>query len=138
MDMRRVLQAAGTYFLLVFGAGFLLGIVRVTWLVPTLGARNAELLELPLMAVVVWVVARWVVQRFPVGHPVGRWLVGVLAVDFVVMTEIVVGYLLSGRNPVEFFTERDPVSGTVYFLLLAVMAVLPGWLARFREHTGPA
>lgn len=132
MDIKRVLQAAGTYFLMVFGAGFLLGIVRTTWLVPNLGARTAELLELPLMAAVVWLVARWVVERFPVSHPLGRWLVGLFALDFVLMTEIAVGYLLSGRTPVEFFTNRDPVSGTAYFLLLAVMAVLPGWLARFR------
>lgn len=132
MDIKQVLKASLAYFLAVFGAGFLLGIVRTTWLVPHLGARTAELLELPLMAVVVWLVARWVVQRWPVSHPLGRWLVGLFALDFVIATEIFVGYLLSGRTPVQFFTDRDPVSGTAYFLLLAVMAVLPGWLARFR------
>jgi hypothetical protein len=132
MDIKQVLKASLAYFLAVFGAGFLLGTVRVTWLVPHLGTRTAELLELPLMAVVVWLAARWVVQRFPVVHPFGRWLVGLFALDFVIATEILLGYALSGRTAVQFFTDRDPVSGTLYFLLLAVMAVLPGWLARFR------
>ncbi len=45
----QILRAAVFYFLLVFGAGFLLGIGRVLLIVPLLGERTAELLEMPLM-----------------------------------------------------------------------------------------
>ena len=60
----RVLKSAATYFALVFGAGFVFGAVRVTWLVPRLGERAAELAEMPLMFVVIVFAARFVVRRF--------------------------------------------------------------------------
>ncbi len=56
--MNRILKAAAYYFAAVFGAGFVLGTVRVLWLAPQLGARAAELLETPIMLVVMLVAAR--------------------------------------------------------------------------------
>ena len=43
--LRTAVSAAARYFLFVFGAGFILGMVRVPLLVPHLGARVAELIE---------------------------------------------------------------------------------------------
>jgi hypothetical protein len=40
----RVARAGGTYFAMVFGAGFVLGLIRVPFLAPRLGVRIAELL----------------------------------------------------------------------------------------------
>ena len=53
-----------TYFLIVFAAGFLLGVIRVVAMVPRFGVREAEPLELPLMIVVTVFAARWVVRHF--------------------------------------------------------------------------
>ncbi|GAB4379704.1 MAG: hypothetical protein Kow00121_34360 [Elainellaceae cyanobacterium] len=47
-----ILRAAVLYFTLVFGTGFILGVIRVLWVVPYLGTRWAELLEMPIMLVV--------------------------------------------------------------------------------------
>ena len=58
------LKAGGLYFALVFGAGFVLGPIRILWAVPRFGTRMAELLETPIMFVVILVAARWVVRRF--------------------------------------------------------------------------
>ena len=40
----RTVTAAAAYFILVFGAGFVLGSIRLPFLVPRLGERTAELL----------------------------------------------------------------------------------------------
>ena len=65
----KLLKPALIYFAMVFGAGFVLGPIRVLWLVPKLGGqhaeRYAELMEVPIMLVVIWLVARWLVRRFP-------------------------------------------------------------------------
>jgi hypothetical protein len=75
MTILQIVKAAGLYFSLVFGAGFVLGTLRVLWLVPIIGTRTAELLEMPLMLTVVIMAARWVVRHY--GKPRGsltRWL----------------------------------------------------------------
>jgi len=58
------LRTAAVYFVLVFAAGFLLGTLRVLLVVPVIGTRAAELLEMPLMLAVVAVAARFVTRRF--------------------------------------------------------------------------
>ena len=48
-----VLRAAAAYFAVTFAAGFALGTIRVAWLVPVVGERAAELMEMPVMVAVV-------------------------------------------------------------------------------------
>jgi hypothetical protein len=42
----RKLKAAASYFAMGFGTGFVLGMIRVLWIVPRLGARTRAGLEL--------------------------------------------------------------------------------------------
>lgn len=58
-----ILKAAVVYFALVFGAGFVLGPIRILFLVPRFGVRLAELMEFPVMLVVIVLAARWLVRR---------------------------------------------------------------------------
>jgi hypothetical protein len=60
----RVLRSGVTYFAVVFAAGFALGAIRVPLLVPRLGMRAAELIEMPFMFVVILLSARFVTKRF--------------------------------------------------------------------------
>ena len=59
----QVLKASALYFVLVFGAGFVLGPIRILWLVPRVGERTAELIEAPIMLVVIVLAARWIARR---------------------------------------------------------------------------
>ena len=59
----RVLKAGALYFAAVFGAGFILGPIRILWAVPRFGPRVAELMETPLMLAVIIVAARAIVRR---------------------------------------------------------------------------
>ena len=54
----QILKAGTLYFALAFGAGFVLGSIRVLWVVPRLGERTAELMETPIMLVVTVFAAR--------------------------------------------------------------------------------
>jgi hypothetical protein len=124
----RTLKASLVYFALVFAAGFVLGSVRVPFLVPRLGERFAELLEMPVMLVVIVAAARYVVRRdTSVARPT-RLLMGVLALAFVVAAELLLAFATSGASPLAYLASRDPVSGTVYLVLLVVFAVLPAFL----------
>jgi hypothetical protein len=125
-DRRGIIRGA-VYFALVFGAGFLLGIVRVLTLEPRLGARWAELVEAPLMLVVIVVSARFVVRRFPAPRGAGYLISGAIALLLLLLVELSVVLGMRGLTLSEYFAERDPVAGSVYVVLLIVFAAMP-WL----------
>jgi hypothetical protein len=132
----RVLKPAAVYFALVFGTGFVLGTLRVLWVVPRVGTRMAELVESPLMLLASVLAARWVHQHFPSGDPpIARLGIGLTALAFLLATEIALGTAIRGGSPLDVLVNRDPVSGTVYYTLLGVFAVLPWLLARGAART---
>lgn len=125
---------AVVYFALVFGAGFILGIVRVLMLEPKLGERWAELAEMPVMLVAIVLAARLVVRRFPGRHRVGYLVSGGVALLLLVTVEFTVILGLRGLSVAEYFAERDPIAGGVYVLMLLVFAAMPWLLAG--KHAG--
>lgn len=129
-----LLRAAVVYFLCAFGAGFLLGALRVTLLVPRLGARTAELLELPVMVAIVVVVARWRVQRTPAWSPARQLAVGWLAWGLLLLAEFALAALLSGRSPREVLAAHDPVAAVAYYASTVVFALAPWAVARRRTR----
>ena len=60
-----IFKPALLYFLIVFGAGFILGPIRVFLIVPKLGIRWAELLEMPVMLTVIYFASGNINKRFP-------------------------------------------------------------------------
>ena len=115
------------YFGLVFGVGFLLGIVRVLAVEPRLGERWAELAEAPLMLTAIILSARFVVRRFPAARRAGYFVSGGVALLLLVLVEFSVVLGIRGLSLGEYFAERDSVAGGVYVLMLAIFAVMP-WL----------
>jgi len=125
------LRAGGLYFALVFGAGFVLGTLRVLLVVPRLGARTAELIEAPFMLAVTVLAARWVVRRLavpPAWTP--RLAMGGIALGLLLAAEFTLVLGISGLSIREYFETLDPVSGTVYYLLLGVFALMPLFVIR--------
>jgi hypothetical protein len=112
----------------VFAAGFLLGSIRVPFLVPRLGDRLAELLEMPPMAAVIWFACADVMRRFALPpRPAIRAAVGLSALALLVCAELLLAVALADRTLGQYLAGRDPVSGTVYLCMLALFAALP-WL----------
>jgi hypothetical protein len=108
-----------------------LGAVRVTLVVPRLGVRAAELLEMPIMLAVIIFAARRVTGRYALPESAGpRWRVGLIALALLLAAELALNALLTGRSLAEYVASRDPVSGSVYVLMLAVLAAMPTLLRR--------
>ncbi len=127
----RILKAGVFYFALVFGAGFVLGPIRILWAVPRFGTRMAEMMEAPILFVVTIFAARWLVRRFalPPTVPI-RLGMGSIAVSLMLVAEFALVLRLRGLSISEYLATRDPVSGTVYYLVLAVFAIMPLLVAR--------
>lgn len=133
-------KAALVYFVLVFGAGFMLGTIRVLWLVPAAGTRTAELLEMPLMFIVIVLAARWVVRHLDVPPTAASRLgMGGMALALIPALEFTVVLWIRGLPFAQYIEALDPVAGTVYFVMLGLFALMP-WLVTYagrrQEHVG--
>lgn len=127
----RILRAGVLYFALVFGAGFVLGPIRILWGVPRFGARMAELMETPIMFVVIIVAARWIVRRLALpSTTTSRLGMGCIAFCLMLVAEFTLVLWLRGLSVSEYLSSRDPVSGTVYYVMLGIFAIMPLLLAR--------
>lgn len=126
-----VVLAAVVYFLMVFGTGFVLGPVRILLLVPRIGERWAELAEMPVMLTACFLAARWVCRRFAMpARASPRVIMGLLAMVLLLTAEFGLVLSLRGMTVAEYLATRDPVSGTAYYLAVAVFGALPWWLGR--------
>lgn len=124
--MLRTIRAGLVYFALVLGTGFVLGVVRVPFLVPRIGERWAELAEMPIMAGAIFFAAGYILRRFPDVHSRGRSLVvGFLALALAICAELGLAIALQSQTLAEYIGSRDRVSGSVYLLLLVVFALMP-------------
>jgi len=128
-------MAGVAYFALVFGAGFSLGTIRVLLLVPVLGARAAELIEMPIMLAIVFVAARWLTRRLAVPPDAGsRLLMGTVALALSLAFDFTVTLKLRGVTLQQYLDTLDPVAGGAFYLALVVMALMP-WLLSRRPAT---
>ena len=131
--MKRTILAALAYFGIVLGTGFVLGMIRVPFVVPRIGERWAELAEMPVMAVVIFFAAGFILRRFPeIRSPARSLAAGFLALALVISAELGLAVALQDQTLAEFIQGRDKVSGSVYLGLLLVFAVMPR--LRLRGH----
>ena len=121
-----ILKAGLLYFILVFGAGFILGPIRITWVEPRIGTLWAELLEMPVMLAVIIFSACWIIGQTALPDTIAARLgMGGLAVALLLAAEF--GLVLRFRKMTirDYLATRDPVSGTAYYLMLGLFALMP-------------
>lgn len=127
----QVLKAGVLYFAVVFGAGFMLGLMRVLWVVPRLGTRVAQLFKAPIMLVITMVAARQIVRKLGVPfRPSSRLGMGGIALGLMLIAEFTLVLWLRGFSIREYVASRDPVAGAVYYVMPGAFAVLPLPVAR--------
>jgi len=139
--MQAAVRNLGTglaYFAIVFAAGFALAPVRLLWLLPRVGERAAELLELPLMLVVIVLAARWLLRRRGADcTATDRVAIGTIALAMMLAAEFGLVLQLRGIGLAGYLAGRDPVSGTAYYLALLVFAAMPWFLGRRDRRARP-
>src|SRR4030095_1972454 len=81
-------NAAVMYFVIVFGAGFAFGTIRTLWVVPKVGVRTAELMEMPFMVAVIILACRSVVRHFAFSYIWQRIAMGLLSLSVLIGTEL--------------------------------------------------
>jgi hypothetical protein len=124
--MLKTIRAGLVYFALVLGTGFVLGVVRVPFLVPRIGERWAELAEMPIMASAIFFAAGFILRRFPEVRLRSRSLiVGFLALTLAICAELGLAVVLQTQTLAEYIGSRDRVSGSVYLVMLVVFALMP-------------
>lgn len=135
MNTKQLIAPAFAYFALVFSAGFLLGTIRVLWLVPLLSVLTAELAEMPIMLMVVFLAARWSTKRFNVPPAAAsRLVVGIAALICLLLVEFTVVVWLQGMSIAESLANRDPIAGAAYTANLIVFALMPALVNHSQKH----
>jgi hypothetical protein len=126
MTLMQVLKAGLLYFALVFGAGFLLGPIRIIWLAPRIGARRAELIESPIMLLVAIISARWVVRWLELAPAwSSRIGMGLIGMGVLLVAEFTLVLRLRGLSVRQYLETRDPVSGAVYYAMVVLFVFIP-------------
>ncbi len=83
-------------------------------------------METPIMLVVTIVAARRIVLHFAVpSTPSSRLGMGCIALVLLLLAEFGFVLWLRGLSIRDYLATRDPVSGTVYYVMLAAFAVMP-------------
>ncbi|MGI9319141.1 MAG: hypothetical protein ACR2QW_17580 [bacterium] len=123
------------YCVLVFGVGFLLGPIRLLWLVPRLGERLAELVEMPVMLAVIILSARFVTKHFPAQRDTQYLHSGIIALGLLLIAELYIVYFVREMSIGQYTASRDPLAGLIYLMMLLVFALMPWWLGRRKSRS---
>lgn len=132
--LSRVLRSGLLYCGMVFSAGFALGTVRVLLLEPQIGARYAELIEMPLMLCVIYFSARYVVSKTHPASGNGLHLsIGLLALALLLLLECTLVLWLQGVPVNQYLASRDTIALAAYLLSLGLFALMP-LIIKIRMH----
>lgn len=129
--MKRALIAATTYFLALFALGFVLGTIRVLFVVPAVGLLVATLLEVPVMLIAAFFLCRWAIRHWQVERSLAlRALMGLCFFTLLVAFEAVLGVALFGRNLAEQCAALSSPAGLIGLSAQLIAAILPMVIGR--------
>ncbi len=123
--MGKTIAAIALYFGIVFGAGFVLGPIRVLWLGPWLGALASVAIEVPLLLIVMAIAARWVPRRLDFHDRATLAAMGGGALLLVILADFAVGTGLRGLSLEQQIRQFLTSAGLLYAAALGVFAAMP-------------
>jgi len=136
MAVCRFLAAGALYALLVFAAGFVLGILRVLVLAPAVGETAAVAIELPAILALAWLASLRVARRLaipPVAGP--RLLMGAAALALVLAADVALGLFLLGLSPDALTARYGTAPGLAGLAGQVAFAAIPLLQAALRPRS---
>jgi hypothetical protein len=125
--VRRAATAGAAYFAVAFAAGFALGAVRVTVLVPRVGEMAATLAEIPIILAVSWVACGWATARWRVpADTASRAAMGATALAMLLAADMLTGLAMGIplRSMATGFAEPARLVGLAAQLVFAALPLL--------------
>jgi hypothetical protein len=132
--MSRAFQAGFAYFVLLFGLGFLLGILRQILVQHGMGRDLLVLLEIPLLLAYAWWVTGWAARRFGVATSnVARIIMGGAMFALLRLSELLIGMALTGTGIMSQLFPAISLMGATELAAQIACAFFPLLHARLRE-----
>jgi hypothetical protein len=89
---------------------------------------------MPILLAVIIVAARSILRCLPPSHTRTDLLaVGLIALSLLLTAELSILLWLRGLSTGDYLASRDPVSGTAYYSLLALFAMMPMLVSRIKR-----
>ena len=124
--MKAETLAGAAYFAILFGAGAALGLARVLFVSPHLGAMGSVLVDLPIMIALAWVVCGWLADHLQVGPRLAhRVAMGGTAFVLLIAAEVALSLVLGGRLTEVSMNSADAWSPAVGFAAQAAACAFP-------------
>jgi hypothetical protein len=124
--VKRALIAASAYFFALFTLGFVLGTIRVIFVVPRVGELAATIAEVPVMLAAAYFVCCWAIRRWQVPPPVAiRAAMVPWFLTLLFAFEALLGATLFGRSVAEQWVALSTPAGLVGISAQIIAAILP-------------
>ncbi len=125
-----MIGAGARYFAVVFAIGFALGTLRTVWIAPAIGATAAVLVEVPIILLVSFVVARRIITGALIGSRGEALGAGAVAFAMLMVAEAGLAVLVFGQSFDVWLADlwRGPgIIGLAGQIVFALMPFLVLW-----------
>jgi hypothetical protein len=121
----RPILAGAAYFLIVFTIAFVLGALRVMFVVPAVGEVLATLGELPFMLAASWVTSAWLLRHWRMPSMATSAVMGISAFALLMVAEAVGGILIFDRTLSAFVSSFGTAAGALGLAGQVAFALIP-------------
>lgn len=122
----RPVVAGALYFASVFALGFVLGTIRVLWIVPLIGETTAVFIELPFMLLAAWVICGLIIRRGGVSSALGaRAIMGAGALILLLAAEWALSLMVFGRTVAETAAHYGEAPGALGLAGQVLFGIFP-------------
>jgi hypothetical protein len=134
MKSGSVLFIGSCFGLSMFGAGFLLGTVRVLLVAPAMGEFQATLVELPFIMTICWYQSLYFVKKLDADSLLDRIGMGFIAFGTLMVLEVAGSLFIFHKTLDEFLKDSSSAKGTLGTVCQFISSLSPVWQLLMGTH----